>query len=121
MLRVIRRLAIVSLAVAVLFDIAVYLGLAAALNPSTFAYFTALNFVHSTTQLLCFATGTLALVPAAQQRRRAWFVMLLVSLIIASYGPMAIQLYWLSGYQPSSLSSSAEVTAAIIFPFAIYI
>lgn len=66
----------------------------------------------------------LALVPAAQRRQRTWFAAILVWLLIASYGPLAMQTYWdslTSGYQPGSFPSSAEETAAIIYPFATYV
>ncbi|HEX8034713.1 MAG TPA: hypothetical protein VF510_12740 [Ktedonobacterales bacterium] len=124
MLRVIRRLAIASLAVAVLFDIAVYLGLFATLRLNNYAYLATFQFAYSTVQLLCFASGILMLVPAAQSRHRVWFGMLLVWLIIASYGPWALQTYrdvLTITYQSGSYPTSAEETAAFIFPFATYI
>lgn len=120
MLRGIRRLALVSIALAVVFDSTLYLGLAATLPLNRFAYIASFRFVFNTTFLLCFVTGVLTLVPAAQKRQRGWFAALLVSLVIAGYGPLAVQTYveLLSvSYQPGS---SAEEIATIYF-FSTYI
>jgi hypothetical protein len=132
MLKVVRWLAIVSLVVAVLFDIAVYLGLLTTFSVNGFVVFTVdglsslilFRFAYSTTLLLCFVAGTLALVPAAQRRHRVWFAVLLVWLLIASYAPLAMQAYWdtlTAGYEPGSLPPPSLETAALIYPFANYV